>query len=389
MGLFFMAWFAYVPSFPSSLPSSEKTGAIEETYDEQNQFFTALNRIVRSQHGNLVLTSELDKGTPTDKVTYRHVYARVNEEKLFETFQKIAKENQFLLKIRKKKQGPYSYEFEFAKGQKAWLTILAQVESVEEGNGVVVLEKPITTVTPVETAQQKAKALESATGRLVIIVDDMGQNIKIFNKFSQLDEAITFSILPRLPHTKKVAKKAQELNYDVMLHLPMQPNDFPTINPGEGALLVHDEAEVTMEKLLANMSEVPNAIGVNNHMGSAFTQYAAGMDQVMRVLKKGDLFFLDSKTASGRVSKNAAMVSGVPFLSRDIFLDDNPDPIKVREQLAKASEMAISRGLAIAICHPRASTFEILKEDLPQLKAKGIRIVRISLVVAELSSSPR
>ena len=386
-----LAWLFYVPSFPSSLPSAEETHLIEESYSEQIQFFVLLNREIRGQHGHLVLTSELEKGDIGEMVTYRHVYTRVNEEKLFENFQAVAKENQLLIKIGKKEQGDYLYEFEFSKDHEPWVRIFAKVESVEEGSDLTSIEKVTDKAIVTDSPAESPAALteEKVNGRLVILVDDMGQNVKVFEKFASLDPAITFSILPHLPHTKAVAQKAAEMKRAVMLHLPMQPVDWPKINPGEGALMVHDEMATTLELLAKNLVQVPNAIGVNNHMGSAFVQYAEGMDGVMKELKTKNLFFLDSKTASGRVAKEAAQNSGVPYLSRDIFLDDNPDPAKVREQLAKAAEMALSRGLVIAICHPRAATFEILKEDLPLLKLKGIVVTPISQVLPGSSLSHR
>jgi polysaccharide deacetylase 2 family uncharacterized protein YibQ len=64
-----------------------------------------------------------------------------------------------------------------------------------------------------------------------------------------------------------------------------------------------------------------------------------------------------------------------------VFLDDVASESAVRRQLAELAEAAEKRGVAIGIGHPYPVTMRVLAEELPELKARGFRLIRASEVV--------
>ncbi len=170
---------------------------------------------------------------------------------------------------------------------------------------------------------------------------------------------------------------------EVILHLPMEPEGYPRVNPGEGALLVGmDKGE--MEQILAEaLDGLPNLTGVNNHMGSAATSDRNTMKTFMDILTNRDLFFIDSLTTSRSVAYEEAVRHGIPALKNRIFLDyDNEDHNKVKANLKTLVRSAKSSGFALGIGHPHPTTADVLLQEIPKLQKQGIRFVTVSEMMA-------
>ena len=210
--------------------------------------------------------------------------------------------------------------------------------------------------------------------KIAIILDDLGYDKYIVNKFLSLDATLTFSVLPHISFQKKIAKAAHEKGFEVMLHLPMEPDEFPKVNPGPGALLVSMSPDELIDQLNKNLDTVPSLKGVNNHMGSKMTRNSNQLYQIFSVLKKRNLFFIDSLTTADSLCKPSARLFRVPFAQRDIFLDHIQDPEFIHQQFDRLIQLAESHGEAIGIAHPYQVTFEVMNKLLPELKKKAILV---------------
>ena len=216
--------------------------------------------------------------------------------------------------------------------------------------------------------------------RVAIIIDDLGYDKKIAEKFLELDAVLTFSILPHSPFQKNIAGRAQAKGLEVMLHLPMEPMEYPTVDPGPGTLLASMSPDELIDQLEKNLNTLPSIKGVNNHMGSRLTAESSQLYQIFSVLKKRGLFFIDSRTTAKTLAKPSARLFKVPFAQRDVFLDHRQDPKFIRTQIRELIDIAKRHGVAVGIAHPHMSTYDILKEMLPDLKQE-VQLVPASQIV--------
>ena len=210
---------------------------------------------------------------------------------------------------------------------------------------------------------------------IAIIIDDIGYDRKIALALCDLDDNITFSILPYSPYGRRLAEKLHERGAQLMLHLPMEPVQYPQIDPGPGAILSSMPPDVLLDQLTKNIDEIPYIIGVNNHMGSRLTAESDQMNQIFSILKRRQLFFIDSRTAPKSQGKSSARLLKVNFAQRDVFLDNFQQYTYIRGQLSELVELAMKHGSAIGIGHPYKATLETLEKELPKLKDK-VKIVR-------------
>ena len=170
-----------------------------------------------------------------------------------------------------------------------------------------------------------------------------------------------------------------------MLHLPMEPMEYPRVDPGPGALLTSMSPDELIAQLTKNLDTLPSARGVNNHMGSKMTTMSNQMYQIFSILKKRNLFFIDSRTTAESLSRPSARLLKIPFAQRDIFLDHVQNADFIRKQLKKLVRIAIRHGTAIGIGHPHPITIDVLQEELPKLKNK-VELVPASAVVHVIGS---
>ncbi|HWT99227.1 MAG TPA: divergent polysaccharide deacetylase family protein, partial [Terriglobales bacterium] len=217
---------------------------------------------------------------------------------------------------------------------------------------------------------------------IAIVLDDVGVNKPDAELALNLPAPITLSIMTYADNAAELAQRAHERGHELMLHVPMQPvND--RINPGPNALMVGLSSDELKRRLDWGLSRFPGFIGINNHMGSRFTQDEAGMRVVMTDLQARGLLFLDSRTIANSVGERVAAEQGVPHIGRDVFLDDEVALLggdSVARQLAVAERIATKRGFVVAIGHPHPATVAVLQKWMADLKQRGFTLVPLSAV---------
>lgn len=220
------------------------------------------------------------------------------------------------------------------------------------------------------------------TGKLLaIIIDDIGLRREPVERLLATGIPLTFSVMPDQPHTKELAAEIAAAGQEVMLHLPMEPENDRTNNPGAGALLVTEPDEDIRAAIGRDLAQVPQAKGVNNHMGSLFTQDERKMEVVLAELKMRNLFFVDSLTAPTSVGYAVARRLGMKTAARRVFLDNDPGADAVAEHLRIAIGLAAKDGAVVVIGHPYPATVAAIEKLKDELERAGVTPVFASRVV--------
>ena len=233
---------------------------------------------------------------------------------------------------------------------------------------------------------ERREPLKDIRPKVAIIVDDLGYKKELAFWFLRTEIPLTYSVLPGAPFTRSIAGDIREAGRELMLHLPMEPKQYPDVNPGPGAVLLSMDADEIRDVLDKDLKEVPGASGVNNHMGSSFTENSEKMQVVLKELRKRELFFIDSRTTSGSMGYRMAGELGVPSNKRGVFLDNDLDPRAIEIQVERLLSMARHSGSAIGICHPHPETLDVLRKYFQQVHEE-FQLVQASDLV-EANSIP-
>jgi polysaccharide deacetylase 2 family uncharacterized protein YibQ len=216
--------------------------------------------------------------------------------------------------------------------------------------------------------------------RAAIVIDDLGQDLKPAHELLAIPYPLTFSVLPNLPASRETAVAANRAGREVMLHLPMEPL-AAQLSPGEGAIREGMQGP-EVDRLIENdLTSVPYAAGVNNHMGSRATSDPALMKVVMKELASRRVYFIDSRTAASTVALDAARQAGVPAFYRSVFLDDTASVDYTLGQMRRFRAVIEQQGEALAIGHPHVTTIKALEESLPELERDDIEVMPASRLV--------
>jgi len=217
---------------------------------------------------------------------------------------------------------------------------------------------------------------------IALIIDDLGNQRELGMRAVKLPGPVACAFLPYGPFTKALATQAYAHRKEIMLHLPMQALDHEHKRVEKGTLTLDMTQQQFMDTLAHEIAAVPYASGLNNHKGSLLTQHPGNMAWLMQAInQRGDLFFVDSRTTKATVAKQLAVEYGVPSSSRNVFLDNNPDPDAVREQFRKLVAIAKRDGTALGIGHPLTGTLNVLTEELENLQRQGVRLLSVSRLI--------
>lgn len=219
--------------------------------------------------------------------------------------------------------------------------------------------------------------------RIAVVIDDVGYNLEQLETFLCFPGPISLSVLPNLPHSSESARRIVEAGKELLLHLPMEAvngND-----PGPGAILT-TQSEEEIRRLLENsFSQIPQAVGMNNHMGSRATADERVMNIVMDYLRSNRRFYLDSRTTTESVGAAVANLHGVPFLERDIFLDNEPQTESIQKTLESGIKVAREKGYAVLIGHVyNPQIVDAIEQLLDELERAGVELVSVSALVDEM-----
>ena len=240
--------------------------------------------------------------------------------------------------------------------------------------GVAVEQQPYTSA-KVPPPPRHPRKRAAGPGTVAIIVDDMGTSIEEVNELMAIRLPLTFSIIPGLAKVKGVAQAAHARGYQVMIHIPMEPQGYPQQRMEQSGLLLAQSDGEIQKRLNGFLQAVPYARGANNHMGSRFTEDRAKMGTVLGFLKGKGLFFIDSRTTPRSVGNSLAREMGLETASRNVFIDNVQEVGAIEEQLEQLAAMARHKGGAIGICHPHKTTIQALSATMPELQRSGITFV--------------
>lgn len=258
--------------------------------------------------------------------------------------------------------------------------ILSFQVSCTESVGDMTFNPVVETVTIVQNGVLPPHSVTGQTGKIAIVVDDVGYRVEGVEAFLAIGRPLSFAVLPGTPFAQSEVAKAGQAGYTVLLHLPMEPLNSES-DPGSLSVNVSMPREEIEQIVLEGLEQVLGAIGVNNHMGSRATADVDVMKVVLSALSNKGLFFLDSRTTSATVSKEVAEEIGIAFGMNDFFLDNKSDVQYIKERIRTLAKKALRDGYAIGILHDRRGNPQAIASMIDELETAGIELVYVEELI--------
>lgn len=224
--------------------------------------------------------------------------------------------------------------------------------------------------------------------RVAIMIEDLGEDLEPVDRLLAMEIPVSLAVLPYRKFSDEVARKAFHRGKEVLLHVPLEPQEYPMADPGPGCLLVSMGREEIQLELAAQIGSLPHCVGVHPHMGSLFVQKLEPLDSLVAVLREQGLFLVDSGDSSPSGVTDVARTNGVPFVQRTHLLDERREEASVIRQLCRLADFAVKNGWALGIGHPYPETLAALPRAQAAFREKHVTLVPVSGLIPRPVTNP-
>jgi uncharacterized protein len=219
--------------------------------------------------------------------------------------------------------------------------------------------------------------------RIAILVTGLGTSDAATEAAIQgLPGAVTLAFWPyseRLDHWIQLARAA---GHEVLLNLPMEPENYPNFDPGPKTLLTSLSAEQNLERLEWALSRVTGYVGVVDFQGSRFTTSRQDLEPVLETLNRRGLIFVDSRATPRSLVPQIAYLLGLPWASNSRFLDNaQVSRAAIDSRLRELETVARADKRALGIGTPYPVTLERINAWVTGLSEKGIALAPVTAVL--------
>lgn len=220
--------------------------------------------------------------------------------------------------------------------------------------------------------------------RVAIIIGGLGLSQTGSQQAIQtLPPEVTLAFSPEGNSLLRWMQAARQDGHEVLMQIPLEPYDYPRVNPGRNTLTVDASPAATLENLHRTMGRITNYTGVMNYMGARFTAEPEALSTVIQDIAKRGLLYLDDGTSARSKADSIAAQQGAPFAAADLLIDASQDRGAILKKLDELERIARAKGTAIATGSAFDVTVEAVKSWANEAKARGIEIVPVSALVRD------
>jgi uncharacterized protein len=196
---------------------------------------------------------------------------------------------------------------------------------------------------------------------------------------NDLPGAVTLVFNPYAPHLDDWIARARAAGHEVLLSLPMEPTDYPRVDPGPETLLTSLDARQNLERLQWVLTRVTGYVGVVSSAGSRFTTSKGDLLPIFDEIHKRGLMFVDSRTTDQSVAASLAKSIGVPSAVSDVVLDQQASRDAIDQRLQQLETLAHRNGVAVGITSDVYPVgIERIAVWIPGLAQKGLVLAPVS-----------
>lgn len=177
---------------------------------------------------------------------------------------------------------------------------------------------------------------------------------------------------------QELVTKARADGHEVLLAIPLEPNDYPSEDPGPHTLLTTLPTDENIKRLHWLMSRYTGYVGVTNHMGAKFEATAGSLQPVLAELQRRGLIYFDDGSAGGTTAAEIATGLGLGYSVAQVRLDAGQSTADMAQALSELEAAAKAQGTAIGVVTAAPSTVKQIVEWASSLKSKGLVLVPVS-----------
>lgn len=183
---------------------------------------------------------------------------------------------------------------------------------------------------------------------IALVLTDFGVNPEFSQRaLDQLPPQISFAISPFTQDAGIWASKARRNSHEILVNVPMEPDNFPASDPGPQTLLAALSKQENLKRLAFHIRQVPMAVGITQTSGTFFTTHEGGLRPIVAELRAKGMMFLDTPMTPYSLVSKLCREQGTSFLLANSFFGEHPEFMD--QELRKIQLHAKQKGYAVAV----------------------------------------
>jgi polysaccharide deacetylase 2 family uncharacterized protein YibQ len=239
----------------------------------------------------------------------------------------------------------------------------------------------------IELVRQRIAAAHEAPAsgaRVAVVVYGFGEDGELPAKFVDLSAPFAIALPPAHPWSHRLFEAARRGRREVVLHLPLEPINYPAVQPGPGALLVTMKPARISALLRAYLDQAAPVAAVANQMGSLATQDMTVMSAIYRDLGARHIPFMEVSPAPGSVCRSLASELGVAYSTPHDLIDfeaRGPTTQALDRSWNRALEEARRRGQSVVWVRGTETTLAWLPSALSSKRLAKVEVVPLAALL--------
>jgi polysaccharide deacetylase 2 family uncharacterized protein YibQ len=269
--------------------------------------------------------------------------------------------------------------------------VLSGYERIEEGGTrrltlIVGLERRPTHELVITTPRVSKENAEREPARMAIVLYGFGEDAGHAAPLFDMQVPFAAAIVPGARWSTALFDAAHDSKREVVLMLPLEPINYPNVNPGPGTILVTMNAKRVAAVMKRHFVQAGDVTAVANHMGSLATQDMTVMTAVFDELKRRHLAFIHVNAAPGAVCRDLAADLGLVYDEPNLVFD--PDQWR-GDRRARDREwenvlaQARARGRFMVWIPASKTVLDWLPGALSGKELQGVHLVPLSAVMQQ------
>ncbi|MDI9348811.1 MAG: divergent polysaccharide deacetylase family protein [Candidatus Symbiobacter sp.] len=237
-----------------------------------------------------------------------------------------------------------------------------------------------------------AKAFDNKPkrGLVTLIVASIGSNREVSEMaIARLPGRISLAVNPYAPEGAMWLAKARSNGHETLLALPMEPNDYPSSDPGPATLLTQLTPQENRQRLEWVLSRGTGYVGVLAWSGLKFLNSAKDLIPMLQILHQRGLLLVDNQPEVPSRAARMARDIGVPraMVNRRILADMSP--ALMDRALADLQAIAADTGQAVGVFEqPTLDQIARLSDWAATLNEDKVVLAPVSSVVDLQADKP-
>ena len=219
---------------------------------------------------------------------------------------------------------------------------------------------------------------------LAVVLYGFGEDEQLATDFMAIKAPFAVALAPGGKTNASLFKAAHERRREIVLQLPLEPINYPQVNPGPGTLLVTMPPSRIAGLTRKYIHQAKPLVAVSNLMGSLATQDIAVMTAVFRELRGAGLPFVHVAPAAGAVCKDLAADLGVAYNEPAAMIDAEArqaSPAALDKRWSQILEEAAGREKMVVWVRATPLTLRWLEPALRRRMPDGVHIAGPSFVI--------